>query len=162
MCSQVLDGLKMVFPKSNANLVINITCVLLYLSRAIFIFECLTLVYKIYIWVSYCRPWFVWPENKKLVIPFLCIYLIASLFPCIVYPHIGDLTNLVRYPPLKPNIIFCDYLLDHNLSLRMDHQLKEDRKTVLTMKNSSISPKEKYFRYLPYLYHLFARGQAKV
>jgi hypothetical protein len=40
MCSQVLDGLKMVFIlDSNANLVINITCVLLYLSRAIFIFE---------------------------------------------------------------------------------------------------------------------------
>jgi hypothetical protein len=34
----------MVFiPKSNANLVINITCVLLYLPRAIFIFECLNL-----------------------------------------------------------------------------------------------------------------------
>jgi hypothetical protein len=44
MCSQVLDGLKMIFIlKSNANLVINITCVLLYLSRAIFIFECLNL-----------------------------------------------------------------------------------------------------------------------
>jgi hypothetical protein len=25
---------------------------------------------------------------------------------------------------------------------------------------SSISPKEKYFWYLPYLYHLFARGRA--
>jgi hypothetical protein len=34
----------MVFiPKSNANLVINITCVLLYLPRAIFIFECINL-----------------------------------------------------------------------------------------------------------------------
>jgi hypothetical protein len=44
MCSRVLDGLKMIFiPKSNANLVINITCVLLYLSRAIFIFECINL-----------------------------------------------------------------------------------------------------------------------
>jgi hypothetical protein len=44
MCSQVLDGLKMVFiPKSNANLVIKITCVLLYLSSAIFIFECINL-----------------------------------------------------------------------------------------------------------------------
>jgi hypothetical protein len=44
MFSQVLDGLKMIFiPKSNANLVINITCVLLYLSRAIFIFECINL-----------------------------------------------------------------------------------------------------------------------
>jgi hypothetical protein len=44
MCSQVLDELKMVFiPKSNANLVIKITCVLLYLSRALYIFECLNL-----------------------------------------------------------------------------------------------------------------------
>jgi hypothetical protein len=62
-----------------------------------------------------------------------------------VYPHIGDLTNLAGYPPLKPNIIFCDYLLDHNLSLRMDHQFKEDRETVLTLKISSISPKGKVF-----------------
>jgi hypothetical protein len=77
-----------------------------------------------------------------------------------VYPHIGDLTNLARYPPLKLNIIFCVYLLDHNLSLRMDHQFKEDCKTVPTLKNSSISPKEKYFWYLPYTYHLFARGRA--
>jgi hypothetical protein len=29
-----------------------------------------------------------------------------------MYPHIGDFTNLAGYPPLKPNIIFCDYLLD--------------------------------------------------
>jgi hypothetical protein len=65
-----------------------------------------------------------------------------------VYPHIEDLTNLAGYPPLKPNIIFCDYLLDHNLSLRMDHQFKEDCKTVPQLKISSISPKEKYFRYL--------------
>jgi hypothetical protein len=28
------------------------------------------------------------------------------------------------------------------------------------LKISSISPKEKYFWYLPYLYHLFARGRA--
>jgi hypothetical protein len=44
MCSQVLDRLKMVFiPKSNANLVMNITCVLLYLSKALYIFECINL-----------------------------------------------------------------------------------------------------------------------
>jgi hypothetical protein len=42
----------------------------------------------------------------------------------------------------------------------MDHQFKEDSKTVPRLKISSISPKEKYFRYLPYLYHLFARGRA--
>jgi hypothetical protein len=47
-----------------------------------------------------------------------------------VYPHIGDLTNLAGYPPLKPNIIFHDHLLDHNLSLRMDHQFEEECKTV--------------------------------
>jgi hypothetical protein len=44
MCSQVLDRLKMIFiPKSNANLVMNITCVLLYLSTALQIFECINL-----------------------------------------------------------------------------------------------------------------------
>jgi hypothetical protein len=64
--------------------------------------------------------------------------------------HIRDLINLAGYPPLKPNIIFCDYLLDHNLLLRMDHQFKEDCKTVSRLKISSISPKEKYFWYLPY------------
>jgi hypothetical protein len=73
-----------------------------------------------------------------------------------VYPHIGDLTNLTGYPPLKPNIIFCDYLLDQNLSLSMDHQFKEDCKTVPRLKISSISPEEKYSRYLPYLCYLFA------
>jgi hypothetical protein len=76
-----------------------------------------------------------------------------------VYPHIGDLTNLTGYPPLKPNIIFCDHLLDHNLSLRMDHQFQEDRKTVPTLKNSSISPRINISgTYL--IYHLFARGRA--
>jgi hypothetical protein len=76
-----------------------------------------------------------------------------------VYPHIGDLTNLAGYPPLKPNIILRDYLLDHNLSLRMDHQFKEDRKTVPTLKNSSISPRKNISgTYL--IYHLFARGRA--
>jgi hypothetical protein len=45
-------------------------------------------VYKIYFWVSYCRPWFLWPETKKLVIPFLCIYLMASLLSVLcVSPH---------------------------------------------------------------------------
>jgi hypothetical protein len=76
-----------------------------------------------------------------------------------VYPRIRDLTNLTGYPPLKPNIIFCVYLLDDNLLLRMDHQFKEDRKTVPTLKNSSISPRKNIFgTYL--IYRLFARGRA--
>jgi hypothetical protein len=66
-----------------------------------------------------------------------------------VYPHIEDLTNLAGYPSLKPNIIFCVYLLDHNLSLSTDNQFKEDSKTMPLLKISSISPKEKYFWYLP-------------
>jgi hypothetical protein len=38
------DGITMIFIlKSNANLVINITCVLLHLSRDIYIFECINL-----------------------------------------------------------------------------------------------------------------------
>jgi hypothetical protein len=45
-------------------------------------------VYQIYFWVSYCRPWFLWPETKKLVILFLCIYLIAILLSVhCVSPH---------------------------------------------------------------------------
>jgi hypothetical protein len=76
-----------------------------------------------------------------------------------VYPRIGDLTNLAGYPPLKPNIIFFVFLLDHNLSLGMDHQYKEDCKTVPTLKNSSISPRKNISgTYL--IYRLFARGRA--
>jgi hypothetical protein len=44
MCSQFIDRLKMVFmPKNIANLVMNIICVLLNLSRALYIFECINL-----------------------------------------------------------------------------------------------------------------------
>jgi hypothetical protein len=66
-----------------------------------------------------------------------------------VYPHIGDFTNLARYPPLKPKIIFCVSLLDHNLSLSMDHQFKEDHKMVPRLKIEDFkylsNAKEKYF-----------------
>jgi hypothetical protein len=44
MCSQVMNRLNMVFmPKNIANLVMNITCVLLNLYRALYIFECINL-----------------------------------------------------------------------------------------------------------------------
>jgi hypothetical protein len=44
MCSQVIDRLKMFFILKNiANLVMNITCVLLNLFRALYIFECINL-----------------------------------------------------------------------------------------------------------------------
>jgi hypothetical protein len=61
---------------------------LLYLSRAIFIFECENLVYKVYFWVSYFRPWFLWPETKKLAILFcVSILLLAFLSVHCVSPH---------------------------------------------------------------------------
>jgi hypothetical protein len=121
--------------KSNANLVINTTCVLLYLSRAIYIFECKNLAYKVYFWVSYFRPWFLWPETKKLVIPFLHIYLIASLLSVHCVSPRRRFHKPRRISTLKTkNIIFCVYLLDHNLSLSMDHQFKEDCKMVPWLK----------------------------
>jgi hypothetical protein len=128
----------------------------------------------IYIWVH--KPWctrfiFEWviashdffgPRLRSRSFYFCVSILLLVFYPSIVYPHIGDLTNLAKYPSLKPNIIFCVYLLDHNLLLSMDHQFQEDRKTVPRLKISSISLKEKYSRYLPYHYHLFARGRANV
>jgi hypothetical protein len=54
---------------------------------------------------------------------------------------------------------FAPTLLDHNLLLRMDHQFKEDRKTVPTLKISSISPRKNISgTYL--IYRLFALGRA--
>jgi hypothetical protein len=41
----------------------------------------------------------------------------------------------------------------------MDHQFKEDQKTVPTLKNSSISPR-KIISSTYLIYHLFARGRA--
>jgi hypothetical protein len=89
MCSQVLDVLKMVFiPKSNANLVMNITCVLLYLSRALYIFKCINLSVQDLFLGELLNAIFLWPETKKLVILFLRIYLIAShLSVHCVSPH---------------------------------------------------------------------------
>jgi hypothetical protein len=67
------------------------------------------------------------PRLRSWSFHFCVSILLLASYPCIVYPHIGDFTNLAGFPPLKPNIIFCVYILDHNLSLSMDHQFKEDR-----------------------------------
>jgi hypothetical protein len=135
---------------------------LLYLSRAIYIFECKNLVCKVCFWVSYFRPWFLWPETKKLVILFLRIYLIASLLSVrCVSPHRRFHKPRWISTLKTKNIIVCVYLLDHNLSLSMDHQFKEDHKMVPRLKISSLQRK-KYFYYLPYLYHHFAQGRANV
>jgi hypothetical protein len=50
----ILDGLKMIhFCSYNyANLVINTSCMLLYLSKVLYLFECKNLVYKIKFWIN--------------------------------------------------------------------------------------------------------------
>jgi hypothetical protein len=117
-------------PKSNVNLVMNITCVLLYLSRVLYIFECINLSVQDLFLSELLQAMFSGPGLRSWSFRFCVSILLLASYPCIVYPHIGELTNLAGYPPLKPNIIFCDYLLGHNLLLSMDHQFKEDCKTV--------------------------------
>jgi hypothetical protein len=74
--------------KSNANLVINITCMLLYLSRALYIFECISLSVQDLFLGELLQAMILWPETKKLIILFLHIYLIASLLSVhCVSPH---------------------------------------------------------------------------
>jgi hypothetical protein len=75
-------------PKSNANLVINITCMLLYLSRALYMFECINLSVQDLFLGELLQAIFLWLETKKLVISFFRIYLIASLLSVhCVSPH---------------------------------------------------------------------------
>jgi hypothetical protein len=161
-----IKGDLFLFFKSNANLVINTTCVLLYLSRTIYIYIYLSAktYYTRFIfgWVI-SRLDFSGPRLRSWSFRFcVSILLLAFLSVHCVSPHWrSHKTHQISTLKTK-NIIFCDYLLDHNLSFRMDHQFKEDCKMVQILKISSISPKEKYFRYLPYLYHLFSWGQANI
>jgi hypothetical protein len=133
---------------------------LLYLSWAIYIFECKNLVYKVYFWVSYFRPWFLWPETKKLVIPFLRIILIASLLSVhCVSPHRRfHKPRQISTPKTKYYLLWLppwpQPIVENGSSIQ--GRLKDGANI------SSISSKEKYFPYLPYLYHLFARGRANV
>jgi hypothetical protein len=150
MCSQVLDRLKMVFiPKSNANLVINITCVLFYLSRALNIWVHKPYCTRFIFWVSYFRPWFLWHDFSLLSVH--CVSPHQRSHKLRQISTLKTKYHLLWLPPWN-----------HNLSLSMDHQLKEVCKMVPRLKISSIIPKEKYFQDLHYLYHRFARGRANV
>jgi hypothetical protein len=72
------------------------------------------------------------------------IFLLALLSVHCVSPHRRFHKSHWISTLKTKNIIFCVYLLDHNLSLSMDRQFKEDHKIVPRLKISSISPKEKY------------------
>jgi hypothetical protein len=75
----------------------------------------------------------------------ISIFLLAFLSMHCVSPH-QRFHKPRRISTLKTkNIIFCVYLLDLNLSLSIDHQFKEDHKTVSRLKISNISSKEKIF-----------------
>jgi hypothetical protein len=91
--------------------------VLLYLSKALYIFECKNLVHKIYFWVSYFRPWFLWPETKKWSFRFcVSILLLAFLSVHCVSPHqrshkphristLKTKNHLLCFPPWPQHII---------------------------------------------------------
>jgi hypothetical protein len=89
---------------------------LLYLSKAIYI-ECINLGIQELFLRELFQAWLLWPETKKLVIPFLRIYLfLAFLSMHCVSPH-RRFHKLRRISTLKTkSIIFCVYLLDHDLS----------------------------------------------
>jgi hypothetical protein len=99
---------------------------------------CKNLVYKVYFWVSYFRPWFLWLETMKLVIPFLRIYLIASLLSVhCVSPHrrshkpsiLKTKYHLLWLPPWPQPIV------EYGSSI-------QGRSMLPRLKTSSISPKE--------------------
>jgi hypothetical protein len=116
-------------------------------------------VYKIYFWVSYCRPWFLWSETKKLVIPFLRIYLFASLlFVHCVSPHWRS-HKLRRISTLKPNIIFVftslttTYRWEWIINSRKIARRCRHWRFQVSLQRKNISGTYLIFR-------LFARGQA--
>jgi hypothetical protein len=104
-----LDGSKdiLLFAfKSQANLVINASCILLYISKALYI-ECNHRLQELLLGeLIQCS--ILWLVTKKLVIPFFWRNLFfASLFYlCIMSSHIGSFANLARYPPFKPTSSF--------------------------------------------------------
>jgi hypothetical protein len=92
--------------KSNANHVINITGMLLFLSRATYIWVRTPLCTRFnFGWVIASHD-ISGPRLRSWSFCFCVSILLLAFYPCIVYPHTGDLTNLAGYPPLKPNIIF--------------------------------------------------------
>jgi hypothetical protein len=118
---------------------------LLHLYRAIYI-ECKNLVYKDCFWVSYSGLDFSGPRLRSWSFCFcVSILLLAFLSVHCVSPY-QRFHNPRRISTLKTkNIIFCVYLLDHNLSFSMDRQFEEDRKMVSRMKISKYLSKGKIF-----------------
>jgi hypothetical protein len=103
-----LDGSKdiLLFAfKSHANLVINTSCILLYLSKALYI-GCSHRLQELLL-VELIQGSILLLVTKKLVIPFLRNLSFSSLFYlCIVSSHIGSFANLAEYPPFKETSYF--------------------------------------------------------
>jgi hypothetical protein len=104
-----LDGSKDIllfaFIKSHANIVINTSCILLYLSKSLYI-ECNHRLQELLLG-ELIQGLILWLVTKKLVIPFLRNLSFSSLFYlCIMSSHIGSFANLTGYPPFKPTSYF--------------------------------------------------------
>jgi hypothetical protein len=98
-----MNRLKMVFMIKNiANLVTNITCVLLNLSKALYIFECINLsVQDLFLSELFSGHDFSGPRLRSWSFRFCVSIFLLAFYPCIMYPRFGDLTNLAGYPPLN-------------------------------------------------------------
>jgi hypothetical protein len=103
-----LDGSKNILLfafKSHANLVINTSCILLYLSKALFI-ECNHRLQKLLL-SELIQGLILWPWLRSWSFRVLRNLSFASLFyPCIVSFHIESFANLPGYPPFKPTSSF--------------------------------------------------------
>jgi hypothetical protein len=91
-----------------ANHVINATCILLYLSKAIYIYiyiECINISIQELFLGALLQALISLARDKEAGdSAFAYLSFCYPFYPCIVYPHIGDFTNLAGYPPLKPKI----------------------------------------------------------
>jgi hypothetical protein len=103
-----LDGSKDIWLftfKSHDNLVTNTSCILLYLSKALYI-ECNHRLQELFLG-ELIQGSILWLVTKKLVISFFRNLSFARLFYlCILSSHIGSFANLTRYPPFKPTLSF--------------------------------------------------------
>jgi hypothetical protein len=160
-----------------ANLVFDTSCILLYLSKALYSLSEKNLIYKIYFWVHWFKAWIFWLKTKKLVIPFLRFYLYASLFYlCIVSSHIRNFANLTGYPPRNPKYLFVytfltitqnfeyGWIFRRRLQdvIKWNKILRDLHKRIPRRFQVSLFKKIQEFQHLPrHNNHLFARGWPK-
>jgi hypothetical protein len=152
-----MNRLKMVFmPKISLTLSwISLMCCSTYLEP--YIFECINLsVQDLFLSELLQANDFSGPGLRSWSFRFCVSIFLLAFYPCIVYPHIGDLTNLAGYPPLtKYHLLWFppwpQPVVENGSSIQGRLQ---DGANIEEFKYLS---KEKYFQYLPYLSPLCLR-----